>query len=197
MPQGFPYGEIRIYDWLDIIHSTRKLNSFSFPWSQTIYWNKSLIPFTQIISTNYYVACFFSFTTKIYLKKLVGTKSFNTKQCLVKWSPTIITPVSLTFFPKMSPSFNIDSLFPPGLDCLRLPLRIFPKSCTVSTHLFCWGRVKSFSPTFRKGRIRKKTNAWGDLKIFCHRYLLEEGSLLYFLCTHLLRNLCKHLLENI
>ena len=112
MPQGFSYGEIRIYHWLDIIPSTRKLNSLSFPWSQTIYWKKSLIPFTQIISTNYDVACVFSFTIKIYLKKLVGTKSFNTKQCLVRWSPTIIPTISLTFFPKMSPSFNIDFLFP-------------------------------------------------------------------------------------
>ena len=154
MPQGFSYGEIRIYHWLDIIPSTRKLNSLSFPWSQTIYWKKSLIPFTQIISTNYDVACVFSFTIKIYLKKLVGTKSFNTKQCLVRWSPTIIPTISLTFFPKMSPSFNIDFLFP----CRLSPpsSQDFMKSCTVSTPLFCWGRVKSFSPTFCKGRIRKK-----------------------------------------
>ena len=37
--------------------------------------------------------------------------------------------------------------------------------------LYCWGD-KFQSHIFKKGGIRKKMKAWGDLKGSCHRYLL-------------------------
>ena len=53
------------------------------PRSQTTYWKKkvSLIAFRQILSKILPEACIFSNTIMSYLKKLVGTKSFNLKQC--------------------------------------------------------------------------------------------------------------------
>ena len=144
-------------------------------------WEKISITFKEMLSTNYHVACVFSYTINIYLKKLVETISFNTKHCLVRLSPRIIPPISPTFLPEMSPSFNIAFLFPPDVDCLRLPSKLFRKSCTVSSPLFCWGRGESFSLTFLEG-IRKRLK--GIKKLFLQ--ILARGRWIYYIsCAHI------------
>ena len=52
------------------------------------------------------VACVFSYTIFIYLKKLDGIMSLNTKQFSAGLSPRIIPQVS-PFLPKMSPSLML------------------------------------------------------------------------------------------
>ena len=75
----------------------------SLSWSQTTYWKKvSLIAFRQILPKMLLVARIFSYTIFIYLKKLDGTKSLNTKQFSAGLSPRIIPQVS-PFLPKISP----------------------------------------------------------------------------------------------
>ena len=61
----------------------------------------SLITFRKIFPKILSVACIFSYTMKIYWKKLVQTKSFNTKQCPAGLSPRIKLQISL-FLPKIS-----------------------------------------------------------------------------------------------
>ena len=50
----------------------------------------SLIAFRQILSKVLPEPCIFSYTIMTYLKKLVGTKSVNKKQCPAGLSPRII-----------------------------------------------------------------------------------------------------------
>ena len=50
-----------------------------------------LIAFRQILSKSFPETCIFSNTIMTYLKKLVGTKSLNTKQCPGRLSPRIIS----------------------------------------------------------------------------------------------------------
>ena len=65
----------------------------------------SPITFTQILPKVLSAACIFcSYTIMTYLKRLGGTKSFNTKQCPSGLSPRSIPQVS-HFLPKMSPPF--------------------------------------------------------------------------------------------
>ena len=70
---------------------TKKLSP-PVPWSKTSYWKQkvSLIVFRQILSKILLEAFIFSNTIMIYLKKLVGTKSLNTKHCPTGLSPRII-----------------------------------------------------------------------------------------------------------
>ena len=50
----------------------------------------SLIAFTEILPKILPAVCTFSYTIKTYFKRLVGNKSFNTKQCLAELSLRII-----------------------------------------------------------------------------------------------------------
>ena len=60
--------------------------------SQTSYWKKkvSLIDFKQILPKILPAAYIFSYTIMTNLKKLIGTKSLNTKQSPAGLSPRII-----------------------------------------------------------------------------------------------------------
>ena len=62
------------------------------PWSHSIYWKKKVSPtaFRQILSNILPEACIFSNTIMTYLKKFIGTKSLDTKQCPARLSPRII-----------------------------------------------------------------------------------------------------------
>ena len=61
----------------------------------------SLIAFRQILPNILPTACIFSYTIMTCLKKLSGTKSFNTKQCHAGLFPRIMPQVSF-FLPKIS-----------------------------------------------------------------------------------------------
>ena len=54
----------------------------------------SLTAFRQILSKTLPEACIFSNPVMNYLKKIIGTKSLNTKQCLAGLSPRIIPDYS-------------------------------------------------------------------------------------------------------
>ena len=54
----------------------------------------SLIDFRKLLAKS------FSYTIMNYLKKLVGTKSINAKQCVARLSPRIISIVTLKFYRK-------------------------------------------------------------------------------------------------
>ena len=72
------------------ITPTKKLSP-PVAWSQIIYWNKKVsIVFRQILSKLLPEACIFSNIIMNYLKKLVGTKFLNTKQCPTGLSPRIM-----------------------------------------------------------------------------------------------------------
>ena len=68
------------------------------PWSQTTYWKNILvflIAFRQILSKILPEECIYSNTIMTYLKKLVGTKSINTKKY-----PVELSPINIPYYPR-------------------------------------------------------------------------------------------------
>ena len=74
----------------------------SLLWSQTIYCEKDISNSFPTISTKILPTVHISYTIMTYLKKLVRTKFFNTKQCPAGFSPRIMPPASL-LLPKIAP----------------------------------------------------------------------------------------------
>ena len=88
----------------------------SLPWSQTTYWKKvSPTAFRKILPKILLVVYIFSNTIMTNLKKLIGNKSLNTKQCPAGLSPWII-PLNLYGKPwgwgKYQPTANNLLIFP-------------------------------------------------------------------------------------
>ena len=69
-------------------------------------WKKvSLIVFGQTLPKVFPVVYIFKFTISTYLKKLIGIKSFSTKQCPAELSPLIIPTVYPNLTKIVSPPF--------------------------------------------------------------------------------------------
>ena len=95
----------------NITHHQKVESPHPSPWSWTTYWKKDIShSFRQI------VPFILSIVLSWFIWKNSTELSVNKKQCAAGWCPWIIPAVS-PFWPKISPSFNVTLLPPPGVDC--------------------------------------------------------------------------------
>ena len=144
---GFPFKS-KILDFplvLDITPHSTPTKKLSPPVSSLI--SEHILPKTLPAER------IFSYTSMTYLKNLVKALFFNTEQCPAGLSSRIIPSVFI-FLPRNALSFNVALLCPPSVDWL-LPLNLRGKRSAIWLPLSA-GEIKTFSPTFWKGGIRKK-----------------------------------------